>query len=148
MYIMNEAYYHYCCNEESATRKFDDKKWATKIENYYRIWLLIYNKIIELNLNIYKKTCINYICITTVNLLKELACNVNYKDYKMFVNQLTKQEFYKKFEKIDVFNKGQLKKILTAKNYSYYIKFRWETKLKQLIKKIIVLERRDRNEKY
>lgn len=136
MYIMNETYYHYWCNEESATRKFDCNKWKIKIENYYRIWLLIYNRILELNLPIYRKTCINYIYITTINLLKELACNVNYNDYKIFANDLLEKKFYKEFEKVDIFNQKKLKKILVTKNYNYYLKFRMEKKLKSLVKKI------------
>lgn len=137
MYIMNKAFYHYCCNEDSSTRKFNHNKWVIKIENYYRIWLLIYNRIVELNLNIYKKTCVNYIYITTINLLKELACNVDYSNYKMFVNHLLEENFYKEFEKVDVLNKKKLKEVLITRKYNYYLKFRLEKKLKHFIKKII-----------
>ncbi len=138
MYITNKAYYHYVCNNNSATQNFNLNKSKISIENHYRVDLMIYSMIIEKGYTDYKESCLDCTWNITNILLKSIAKNTNFKTYQSFIKELVSKDFYLEYrKKASSYHQKEFKKILSERIFFYYLKFKVEMTIKSIIKKII-----------
>ncbi len=134
MYIMSDCYYHYVCNSDSVTQKFDLDKMMISFENHYRVDVLVYEEIVKSRYDTYKKSCLECTYNITVNLLKTLAYNVNYHTYKKFIKDLQEKNFYKKYKDINTFYEKEFENMLNNRRSFYYMKFKVLMFFKMLVK--------------
>lgn len=135
VYFINEPYYHYIVNTESATHKFDEEKSAAKLSDSIYINTEIQKILSDKNYNDYS----SYIKKCDINIYSNIqVCilNNNYKKFCAYIDRINNDVFLK--EKIIEFFPRLSKKVqmLLSKNKKIFYLCKIKNSVKNILKKI------------
>lgn len=136
IYFVNDCFYHYIVNEESATHNFSKEKSVKKLSDSLFVNTEINEILLEKKYDSNEKYI--YKCNDSIfNNLQVCIMNNNYNMYSKYIDDLNKNDYLqKKLNEIYQYLDKNVRKLLQKQKLEFY-KIKTKTRIKTCIKKIV-----------